>query len=131
MKHLALGILATVASKKPILEMKKLMLNYRLVLLLIVTILVACEATDLPKYEEMSEFELVMHNALLPENEQIVCQEKMSDWVGGSFRRIPRRCFTVAQLKQLQRDAEFASRGRNSASQPNPNAGTFGGGLMQ
>ena len=131
MKHLALGILATVASKKPILEMKKLMLNYRLVLLLIVTILVACEATDLPKYEEMSESELVMHNALLPENEQIVCQEEISDWVGGSFRRIPRRCFTVAQLKQLQRDAEFASRGRNSASQPNPRAGTFGGGLMQ
>ena len=131
MKYLAQGILATVASKKPILGMKKLMLNYRLVLLLIVTILVACEATDLPKYEEMSEIELVMHNALLPENEQIVCQEEISDWVGGRFQRIPRRCFTVAQLKQLQRDAEFASRGSNSASQPNPNAGQVGGGFMQ
>ena len=104
---------------------------YRLVLLIISIMLPACESTDLPKYEEMSESELVRHNALLPENEQIVCQEEMSDWVGGSFRRIPRRCFTVAQLKQLQRDAEFASRGRNSASQPNPRAGTFGGGLMQ
>ena len=79
----------------------------------------------------MSESELIMHNALLPENEQIVCQEEMSVWVGGSFRRIPLRCSTVAQLKQLQRDAEFASRGRDSASQANSNAGTFGGGLMQ
>ena len=109
MKHLALGILATVASKKPILEMKKLMLNYRLVLLLIVTILVACEATDLPKYEEMSEFELVMHNSLLPENEQIVCQEKRREWIGGTFHRIPRRCFTIGQLKRIQRDSKYAS----------------------
>ena len=107
------------------------MFNLRLALILVLATLSGCETTDRPRFEDMSEYELVLHNALLPENEQIVCQEEMSDWIGGSFRRIPRRCFTVAQLKQLQRDAEFASRGRDSASQANSNAGAFGGGLMQ
>ena len=107
------------------------MLDIRIPLILTLAILSGCETTDRPRFEDMSEYELVLHNALLPENEQIVCQEEMSDWIGGSFRRIPRRCFTVAQLKQLQRDAEFASRGGGSASQTNSNAGTFGGGLMQ
>ena len=107
------------------------MFNLRLALILALATLAGCETTDRPRFEDMSEYELVLHNALLPENEQIVCQEEMSDWIGGSFRRIPRMCFTVAQLKQLQRDAEFASRGRDSASQTNSNAGTFGGGLMQ
>ena len=111
--------------------MGKVMLNHRLTLILLLAALSTCEATDRPRFEDMSEYELVLHNALLSENEQIVCQEEMSDWIGGSFRRIPRMCFTVAQLKQLQRDAEFASRGRDSASQANSNAGTFGGGLMQ
>ena len=110
--------------------MGKVMLNHRLTLILSLAALSTCETTDRPRFEDMSEYELAVHNALMPENQQIVCQEKMSDWVGGSFRRIPRRCFTVAQLKKQQRDAEFASRGSGSADQTNSNAGTFGGGLM-
>ena len=69
----------------------------------------SCESADIPKYEEMSEFELAIHNSLLPENEQIVCQEKRREWIGGTFRRIPRRCFTIGQLKRIQSDSVYAS----------------------
>ena len=57
----------------------------------------------------MSEFELLMHNSLLPENEQIVCQDKRREWIGGTFHRIPRRCFTIGQLKRIQSDSVYAS----------------------
>ena len=103
------------------------MFNCRLVFIMILTTLTFCTAPDLPKYDEMSEFDLIMHNALLPENEQIICQEEITDWVGGTFRRIPRRCFTVGQLKQLQREAEYSSNNGGSASRVNPNAGSVGG----
>ena len=107
MKYLALGILAIVVSKKVYFRNEKTMLI--IVFFYYSLSLVACESTDIPKYEEMSEFELVMHNSLLPENEQIVCQEKRREWIGGTFHRIPRRCFTIGQLKRIQRDSKYAS----------------------
>ena len=85
------------------------MFIFRLLLLFAFITLPSCESADIPKYEEMSEFELVMHNSLLPENEQIVCQEKRREWIGGTFHRIPRRCFTIGQLKRIQRDSKYAS----------------------
>ena len=57
----------------------------RLFLLFAFITLSSCESADIPKYEEMSEFELVMHNSLLPENEQIVCQEKEGNGLAGLF----------------------------------------------
>ena len=45
------------------------MFIFRLLLLFAFITLSSCESADIPKYEEMSEFELVMHNSLLPENE--------------------------------------------------------------
>ena len=85
------------------------MFNLRLALILALATLSGCETTDRPRFEDMSEYELVMHNSLLPENEQIVCQEKRREWVGGTFHRIPRRCFTIGQLKRIQRDSKYAS----------------------
>ena len=57
----------------------------RLLLLFAFLTLSSCESADIPKYEEMSEFDLVMHNSLLPENEQIVCQDKRKEWIGDYF----------------------------------------------
>ena len=45
------------------------MFIFRLLLLFAFITLSSCESADIPKHEEMSEFELVMHNSLLPENE--------------------------------------------------------------
>lgn len=90
-------------------KIEKTMLILRLPLLLAFITLSSCKSTDIPKYEEMSEFDLVMHNSMLPENEQIVCQDKRREWIGGTFHRIPRRCFTIGQLKRIQSDSVYAS----------------------
>ena len=40
------------------------MFNLRLALILALATLSGCETTDRPRFEDMSEYELVLHNAL-------------------------------------------------------------------
>ena len=73
------------------------MFNLRLALILALATLSGCETTDRPRFEDMSEYELVLHNALLPENEQIVCQEEMLDW--RQFSTYPSDVFHGSPIK--------------------------------
>ena len=63
----------------------------------------SCESTVRPSFEIMSETELAMYNASLPTDEQVICQDAYADWIGGSYRRIPKWCITVGALADLQR----------------------------
>ena len=74
-----------------------------LMLLFVLLGLSSCESTVGPSFEEMSETELATYNASLPTDEQVVCQEASADWVGGSYRRRPKLCATVRQIKRQQR----------------------------
>ena len=77
-----------------------------LMLLFVLVGLSSCESTVGPSFEEMSETELATYNASLSTDEQVVCQEASADWVGGSYRRIPKICATVRQIKRQQRLAD-------------------------
>jgi len=66
----------------------------------------SCESTVRPSFEIMSETELAMYNASLPTDEQVICQDAYADWIGGSYRRIPKICATVREIKRQQRRAE-------------------------
>ena len=68
------------------------MIKRYLMLLFILTGLSSCESTVRPYFEEMSETELVTYNASVPVDEKVVCQEAYADWIGGSYRRIPKIC---------------------------------------
>ena len=63
----------------------------------------SCESTVRPSFEIMSETELATYNASLPTDEQVICQDAYGDWIGGSYRRIPKICATVRQIKRQQR----------------------------
>ena len=78
-------------------------------LLFVLLGLSSCESTVGPSFEEMSETELATYNASLPTDEQVVCQEASADCVGGSYRRIPKICATVRQIKRQRRLAEAVS----------------------
>ncbi len=71
----------------------------------------SCESTVGPSFEEMSETELVTYNASVPVDEKVVCQEAYADWIGGSYRRIPKICATVRQIKRQRSLAEAVSSG--------------------
>ena len=77
-----------------------------LMLLFVLLGLSSCESTVGPSFEEMSETELATYNASLPTDEQVVCQEAYADWIGGSYRRIPKICATVRQIKRQRRLAD-------------------------
>ena len=85
------------------------MIKRCLMLLFVLLGLSSCESTVGPSFEEMSETELATYNASLPTDEQVVCQEASADWVGGSYRRIPKICATVREIKRQQRQAEADS----------------------
>ena len=77
-----------------------------LMLLFVLLGLSSCESTVGPSFEEMSETELVTYNASVPVDEKVVCQEAYADWIGGSYRRIPKICATVREIKRQQRLAD-------------------------
>ena len=77
-----------------------------LMLLFVLLGLSSCESTVGPSFEEMSETELATYNASLPTDEQVICQDAYADWIGGSYRRIPKICATVRQIKRQRRLAD-------------------------
>ena len=77
-----------------------------LMLLFVLLGLSSCESTVGPSFEELSETELATYNASLPIDEKVVCQEASTAWVGGSYRRTPKICATVRQIKRQQRLAD-------------------------
>ena len=52
------------------------MFNLRLALILALATLSGCETTDRLRFEDMSEYELVLHNALLPEMSKLSVRKK-------------------------------------------------------
>ena len=87
------------------------MIKRYLMLLVILLGLSSCESTVRPSFEIMSETELAMYNASLPTDEQVICQDAYADWIGGSYRRIPKICATVRQIKRQRSLAEAVSSG--------------------
>ena len=82
-------------------------MNKRYLMLLFVLLgLSSCESAVGPSFEKMSETELATYNASLPTDEQVICQDAYADWIGGSYRRIPKLCLTVREIKRQQRLAE-------------------------
>ena len=77
-----------------------------LMLLFFLLGLSSCKSTVGPSFEELSEAELAAYNASVPVDEKVVCQEAYADWIGGSYRRIPKICATVREIKRQQRRAE-------------------------
>ena len=82
------------------------MIKRYLMLLFVLTGLPSCESAVRPPFEKMSETELATYNASLPTAEQVICQDAYADWVGGSYRRVPKLCLTVWEIKRQQRLAE-------------------------
>ena len=80
------------------------MIKRYLLLLFVLLGLSSCESTVRPSFEIMSETELAMYNASLPTDEQVICQDAYADWIGGSYRRIPKWCITMGALEDLQRE---------------------------
>ena len=68
------------------------MIKRYLMLLFVLLGLSSCESTVGPSFEELSEAELAAYNASVPVDEKVVCQEAYADWIGGSYRRIPKIC---------------------------------------
>ena len=77
-----------------------------LMLLFFLLGLSSCKSTVGPSFEELSEAELAAYNASVPVDEKVVCQEAYADWIGGSYRRIPKICATIREIKRQQRRAE-------------------------
>ncbi len=77
-----------------------------LMLLFVLLGLSSCESTAGPSFEKMSETELVTYNASVPVDEKVVCQEAYADWIGGSYRRIPKVCITIGAIVDWQRQRE-------------------------
>ena len=77
-----------------------------LMLLFVLLGLSSCESTAGPSFEKMSETELVTYNASVPVDEKVVCQEAYADWIGGSYRRMPKICATIQEIKRQQLRAE-------------------------
>ena len=82
------------------------MIKRYLMLLFVLLGLSSGESAVGPSFEKMSETELAMYNASLPTDEQVICQDAYADWIGGSYRRIPKICATVRQIKRQRRLAE-------------------------
>ena len=82
------------------------MIKRYLMLLFVLIGLSSCESALEPSFEKMSETELATYNASLPTDEQVICQDAYADWIGGSYRRIPKICATVRQIKRQRRLAE-------------------------
>ena len=82
------------------------MIKRYLMLLVILLGLSSCKSTPRPSFKTMSETELVTYNASVPVDEKVVCQEAYADWIGGSYRRIPKICATVRQIKRQRRLAD-------------------------
>ena len=80
------------------------MIKRYLMLLFVLVGLPSCESAVRPSFEIMSETELATYNASLPTDEQVICQDAYADWIGGSYRRIPKWCITMGALEDLQRD---------------------------
>ena len=100
----------------------------------------SCAGDIRPSFEMMNESELALYNSSLSFDEQIICREKVEgwhifsgaisfreeaedeDWRGMSFRRNPKLCLSVRQLKALEQneifsgDAPVFSSGFNSYS---------------
>ena len=85
------------------------MIKRYLMLLFVLVGLPSCESTLGPSFEKMSETELATYNAPLPTDEQVICQDAYADWIGGSYRRVPKLCLTVREIKRQQRLAEAVS----------------------
>ena len=77
-----------------------------LMLLFFLLGLSSCKSTVGPSFEELSEAELAAYNASVPVDEKVVCQEAYADWIGGSYRRMPKICATVREIKRQERRAE-------------------------
>ena len=77
-----------------------------LMLLFFLLGLSSCKSTVGPSFEELSEAELAAYNASVPVDEKVVCQEAYADWIGGSYRRMPKICATIQEIKRQQLRAE-------------------------
>ena len=105
---------------------KKLMTtNRHLLLSIVLASLSSCAGEIRPSFEIMNEAELALYNASSSFNEKIICREEVEGWLifsgaisfreeaedenwrGMSFRRNPKVCLSVRQLKALEQDAKF------------------------
>ena len=82
------------------------MIKRYLILLFVLLGLSSCESAVGPSFEKMSETEIATYNASVPMDEKVICQDAYADWVGGSYRRIPKICATVRQIKRQRRLAD-------------------------
>ena len=82
------------------------MIKRYLMLLFVPLGLSSCESAVGPSFEKMSETEIATYNASVPMDEKVICQDAYADWIGGSYRRIPKICATVRQIKRQQRLAD-------------------------
>ena len=79
------------------------MIKRYLMLLFVPLGLSSCESAVGPSFEKMSETEIATYNASVPMDEKVICQDAYADWIGGSYRRLPKWCITVGALADLQR----------------------------
>ena len=102
------------------------MINRYLLLSIVLVILSSCAGEIRPSFEKMNESELAFYNASSSFDEKIICREEVDGWLifsgaisfreeaenqawrGMSFRRNPKICLSVQQLKTLDRNAKFS-----------------------
>ena len=80
------------------------MIKRNLILLFVLLGLSSCESAVGPSFEKMSETEIATYNASVPMDEKVICQDAYADWIGGSYRRIPKWCITMGALEDFQRE---------------------------
>jgi len=102
------------------------MISRYLLLSIVLISLSSCAAEIRPSFEIMNEYELALYNTSSSFDERIICREEVDgwfifsgaisfreeaenqDWRGMSFRRNPKICLSVQQLKTLDRNAKFS-----------------------
>ena len=102
------------------------MINRYLLLAIALVSLPSCAGELRPSFEIMNESELALYNASASFDEKIICREEVDgwhifsgaisfreeaeneDWRGMSFRRNPKTCLSVQQLKTLEQNAKFS-----------------------
>jgi hypothetical protein len=102
------------------------MISRYLLLSIVLISLSSCAAEIRPSFEIMNESELALYNTSSSFDERIICREEVDgwfifsgaisfreeaenqDWRGMSFRRNPKICLSVQQLKTLDRNAKFS-----------------------
>ena len=85
-------------------------------LIVLVLVLTSCNGIDRPVFERMSESALATYNAGVADNNKVVCFGKREGWIGGSYRRIPNICLTVAQIIRNDGWEDWAGAGYGNSS---------------